>query len=215
MPSKPRRKVQSFPKEQWQEKIIYDLKFLVAFLNFDFDDRPTVWRDLRQYDNRLCDLIIAWFREETFPAWIPSALQKIQRLKSEIINDITQLIQSVGATQKSFPDLEFFGDKLNSVLKPEWYAEPFSPKILNKRLTPYQGLLQFGAVTWSVSLGSPVKTERQYFYGIIGMALESGELPGCDFAKIAERFSLPLMPIEIFARITVRNCFLRKISTLA
>ena len=190
MPSKPRRKFESFPKDRWQQRITNELKFLIAFLNFSFDNRPTVWRELRQYDNRLCNFIISSFREETFPEWKPGAVRSIERLKSEIINDITPLIGAVGAKKDSFPNLEMFCDKLNGLLKFEWYAEPFSPKVPIKRVVPYHGLLQFGAVTWSVSHGSFVRSERHRFYGIIAMALESGEFTKVRFCKYCRKIFL-------------------------
>src|SRR5689334_5759086 len=81
---RPTIKSEVFTLDQWKTKIVEDLKLLVAFVNFNFDGRLSIWKDLRSFHYRLCSWIIAEFREESFPSWRMGALAKVQGLQAEI-----------------------------------------------------------------------------------------------------------------------------------
>ena len=185
---RPTLRPERFTRDQWDQKIIEDLKFLVAFLNFQFDDRPTIWQDLRRHQVGLSNSVVVEFQEETFPSWKRGALVKINSLRAELLSDLTAVLKPIESTDEDHFELQMLVRKLNQVLRSEWIVEPFSERIPNRRLTPYEGILVFGEQAWTVRRWAPSRSLRQRLYWILSVALESGEFNRLMSCKNCNKF---------------------------
>jgi len=185
---RPTLKSETFTLEQWRRKIVEDLKLLVAFVNFNFDDRPSIWNDLRRSHNQLCNWITAEFREETFPSWRLGALAKVQRLQKELVGDLIAVLTIPEASTREHFELEMLVTKLNEVLRSQWIAEPYTERIKRRKLAPYEGLLLFDNTPWTVRRWIPTRSFRQYLYGVLSLTLESGEFNRLKRCKTCQSF---------------------------
>ena len=184
----PHRMTESFPRDRWREKILNDLKFLVAFLNYRFHDGPTAWQELGRHPI-LGGWMESYFREKPFLLWREGGLEEVHNLQTEIACNVDNVINPIEPKHVDV-GIALLVSKLNHTLKSSWSAALLSERTPKRKITPYEDALILGGVAWTVSYSPAIYSFEQHLYWCIGMGLQSGEFTRLKRCKHCNQFFL-------------------------